>query len=73
MIGIEFIKLNLNFRQKKLWETRINVMFGCITSISFFSLRKCIIYAKLNQHLFLLGLAYPLSYPFIDLSSKALL
>lgn len=66
-------KLNLNFRQKKLWEKKMNALFDCITFIGFSFLRQYIFYAKLNLLQFLLGLAPPLSSLFIDLSSKALL
>ena len=50
--------------------SEIELVSGCITSISLALLRPYIIYAKLNLLLFLLSLAHPLSYLLIDLSSK---
>lgn len=46
---------------------------GRIPSISHSLLRLYIINAELNLRLFLLSLAHPLSYHFIDLSSGVLL
>lgn len=66
-------KLRLNNGKNKLQKRKIELTSGCTASISLSLLRPYIIYAKLNLLLFLLSLAHPLSYLFIDLSSKALL
>lgn len=70
---IKLNKLCLNIGENKLQKRKIELVSGCITSISLSLLRLYIIYAKLNLLLFLLSLAHPLSYLLIDLSSKALL
>ena len=59
--------------QRQQMRKRMDVVSGCTTSISLAFLTLYIIYAKLNLLRFLLSLAHPLSYLFIDLSSKALL
>lgn len=66
-------KLRLNNGKNKLQKRKIELTSGCTASISLSLLRPYIIYAKLNLLLFQLSLAHPLSYLFIDLSSKALL
>lgn len=65
--------MHLNIGENKLYKQKVELLSDCITTISLSLLRLYIIYAKLNLCLFLLSLAHPLSYLFIDLSSEVLL